>query len=196
MSVPQRKGTRSSSSTMRAYAAETTSSRWPVASRLRQGRHHHRRQRQPDLRRGAARRAPPGTKCERTRAARPSARSSATARSPAPTPPSSTNLPGNPSGAPPRRARSATSTWFEINEAFAAVGRWRRWTTSGSPTTYQRQRGGHRPRPPDRHVRHTARAHPPLRARAPRRRPRRRQPSAAAAVRETPRCSARSQPAS
>ena len=65
---------------------------------------------------------------------------------------------------------------FEINEAFAAVER----GVDGRPRHLrrdrQRQRWGHRPRPPDRDERQPPGAHPAARAAPPRWRPRRRRP--------------------
>ena len=131
-----------------------------AAAGLRQGRHHHRRQRQPDLRRRRRRHRDVAGRGRAPRASRRSARSSATARSPAPTRRCCTSRPA----AIAQALRRPGSTLgdvdlFEFNEAFAAVGLASMARPRHHRRRHQRQRRRHRPRPPHRHVGHPPRPH-------------------------------------
>ena len=132
---------------------------------------------------GRRRRSPTGRarswSCPRPRrsaAARPCwPRSARTASSPGPTTRCTPSRP-TPSRRPwagPARP-SADLDLIEINEAFAAVAIQSMRDLGVDPGRGQRQRRGHRPRPPDRRVRRPHRAAPDHRAAPPRRRPRRR----------------------
>ena len=98
---------------------------------------------------------------------RRSPRSARTASSPAPTPPCRPSRRGPSARPAARRASTPTDLdLVELNEAFAAVGIVVHARTRHRPGEGQRQRRGHRARPPGRHERRPDRAAPRPRAAA------------------------------
>ena len=162
--VPGRPATRASPSTCRpdeGVRGETTvESLAAVARRLREGRHHHRRQRLADLRRrgGVARHVARSAPINSV--SRRSVSSSATARSPVPTP----HCSPNPRTRSSRRRRRPTSTCGASTSSRSTKPSrpwdWPRRTTSASSEERINVNGGAIALgPPHRHVGHTTRAH-------------------------------------
>ena len=191
--IPQRKGDPLLFDTDEGVRPETTAeSLGAPAAGLRQGRHHHRRQRLADLRRrGGGHRHVPG----QGRGAGITPLGELVSYGQVAGPDTSLlhpAVPGHHRRPWPRPAsRSADVDLFEINEAFAAVGPGLDRRAGHPRGEGQRERRGHRPRPPGRHVGHPGGPDRPLRAEAPGRRAPPRWPCAAAAARATPPCCAR-----
>ena len=124
MEIPQRKGDPVIFDTDEGVRGETTAeSLAGLRPGVRQGRQHHRRQRLADLRRRRRRHRDLQGRSPRSSARSRSARSSATARWPAPTRRCSPSRPGPSRQAAERAGKQVSDiSLFELNEAFAAVG--------------------------------------------------------------------------